>query len=150
MTQVLILDCQEMKDESRYVGTASSYFKWNYLGQNQVPQPREQNWLIWPRLSGKRKIHHHIHRLSVDMLLLLDMSTVWSKEKEGFSLQGKGTLTNLGCPADYLSSPTICCLPLTSFCPGCQTKGPKTSGAYLYSDDKPWPGAVWDSMVKKK
>ena len=37
---------------------------------------------------GKRKVHHHIHRLLVSMLLLLGMSV----EKDGFSLQGKGTL----------------------------------------------------------
>ena len=55
MVQVLINDCHGMKDEKQVRGSCSSYFNWNYLGPSQVPQLREQNWLISHRLSDGEK-----------------------------------------------------------------------------------------------
>ena len=95
-------------------GSCSSDFNWNNLGPSQAPQPREQNWLIWPRLScGEKKSLYTwtINQYSFTTRHIHEMIC----KKEGFSLLGKRTLKHLGLPRGYLASPMNCCSPL----PGC-------------------------------
>lgn len=78
MTQVLAYDFHEMKGGTGYVKVAVLTFNWADLGLSLVPRPREQNWSDPGFQMGKKKAHHHIHRSSVGMLLLLSTYSVWS------------------------------------------------------------------------
>lgn len=100
---------------------------------------------------GKRKF---IIISIVTMPLLPCMSTVWCIEKECVSSLGERILKTkkekLDTHRGHLASPTNCCPPLPGHWPGCQINGPRTSRTYWNSDNKPWPGAAWESVVKKK
>lgn len=67
---MLVSECHEMKDETRYMGAVVLTFNCADFGLRLVPQPRENT------LMGKKIVHHHIHRSSVSMILPLGMSMV--------------------------------------------------------------------------
>lgn len=125
-------------------GSCSSYFNQNNLGSSREPQPREQNSLIWFKLSdgGKESPPTYartINRYSFTAERVYSMITT-----------EKGTLKTVGPPRGCSVSPTTCCPPLPGCWLGCLTNNPKTSRAYWCSDDISWSGAAWDSVVKTK
>lgn len=131
-------------------GSCSSDYNWNNLGSSQAPQPRQQDWLLWPRLSGRKGKSTTKHMGWDYDFTTSHVHTVIYTETGLLTVTGqKETLKNLAPPRLLLASPTNCSPPLLNFWPGFHTNGRKSNGACWYSDDTAAPLPARDSTVRK-